>query len=179
MRELDDLVYRALGGDKAAENEIFRFLLVRFRLFVRQKTGDIAAAEDIAQKACITVFEKYKSEKFTVGFGAWAYGVLKMVIRNYFHEKITDNKKMVTGFSEKGEVSISEQIDPGIEMTLLKSLGKLITINRRYARILNLVYQGFKTDEICEKLGITRNNFYVILNRARLLLWECLKGETE
>lgn len=175
MSRLDDLVHRALGGDKEAENETFRFLLVRFRLFVRQKIGDIEAADDIAQKACITVFEKYKTEKFSVGFGAWAYGVLKMGVRNYFAGK----KKIVSDISEKDKIPSSGQVDPGIELSLIKCLGKLITINRRYARVLNLAYQGFDAEEICNKLGVTKNNYYVILNRARSLLWECLKSETE
>jgi len=34
---------------------------------------------------------------------------------------------------------------------------------------------GLSTDEICKLLGITENNFWVILYRARMLLRRCLE----
>ncbi|PKK83178.1 MAG: hypothetical protein CVT49_09705 [candidate division Zixibacteria bacterium HGW-Zixibacteria-1] len=179
MSILNDLVRRALAGDKEAENDIFRFLSVRFRLFVRQKVGDVEVADDIAQKACITILEKYKTEKFSVGFEAWAYGVLKMGVKNYFHGMTADRKKINAILPDMDDAPQTGEIEPATEMALHKCLEKVIAINRRYARVLNLAYQGFKADEICLKLGVTRNNYYVILNRARSLLWECLKGRTE
>lgn len=177
--KLESLLIKAKDGDKDAENEVFRVLTVRFRLFARQRIGDNEAADDIAQKACVIVLEKYRNESFTVGFDAWAYGVLKMGIRNYYHSIMQNRKKSQATKSGPfiGSAS-SVTIDPDVEMKLLKCLEKIMTINSRYARVLNLAYQGYSADEICKKLRVSRNNYYVILNRARSLLWECLKEGT-
>jgi len=174
---MESLLIRAKNGDKSAENEIFERLSVRFRLFARQKISNKEAAEDIAQKACLTVLEKYKAETFTVGFEAWAYGVLQMGVRNYFYN-LADERIELAGVSDNREsgITASKAVNPGIETQLLGCLKKMVTINRRYARILNLTYQGYKTGEICRKLSISPNNLYVTLNRARAMLWDCLKN---
>jgi len=174
--KLENLLIKARAGDKDAENEIFRILTVRFRLFARQRVGDNEAADDISQKACVIILEKYRNENFTVGFDAWAYGVLKMGIRNYYHGIMQNRKKGQAIKSDPlTESATSVTINPDVEMKLLKCLEKIMTINSRYARVLNLAYQGYGADEICKKLRVSKNNYYVILNRARSLLWECLK----
>jgi RNA polymerase sigma factor (sigma-70 family) len=178
---METLLWRARQGDKNAENEIFQTLLVRFRLFAGQKIGDREAVEDIAQKACLTVLQKYKTQEFSVGFEVWAYGVLRMIIKGYYHQIITERDRCAPEISiESVKSPESENIDPHIELQLLKCLEKVIRVNPRYARILNLAYQGYKSDEICRKMEITHNNFYVTLNRARSLLWTCLnRGEIQ
>ena len=177
-RNLDEMLCRAKKGDDKAENEIFRILSVRFRYFARQRVSDKEAADDIAQKACLIILEKYKNENFTVGFDAWAYGVLKMGIRNYYHGIMNEQKRNQAVQSDPSRVSPpAEKIDPEVETELLKCLEKVMSINSRYARVLNLAYQGYSSEEICLKLGVTKNNYYVILNRARSLLWKCLKEE--
>ena len=61
---------------------------------------------------------------------------------------------------------------------LLFCLERVGQSNRRYARILNLYYQGYTTDEVCLRLGINANHSYVALWRARSLLEICLeKGD--
>jgi RNA polymerase sigma factor (sigma-70 family) len=178
---METLLLRARQGDKDAENEIFETLLVRFRLFAGQKIGDREAVEDIAQKACLTVLQKYKTQEFSVGFEVWAYGVLRMNIKGYYHQVIAERDRSAPGISiETVKAPEPENVDPHIELMLLKCLEKVVRVNPRYARILNLVHLGFKSDEICQKMKITRNNFYVTLNRARSLLWTCLnQGETQ
>ena len=53
---------------------------------------------------------------------------------------------------------------------------KLILANNRFARVLNLVYQGYKNDEICQRLSINSGHFYVILGRSRERLRHFLDG---
>jgi DNA-directed RNA polymerase specialized sigma24 family protein len=36
-------------------------------------------------------------------------------------------------------------------------------------------YQGYNTEEICEKMGLSRNGIYILLSRARKMLENCLK----
>jgi DNA-directed RNA polymerase specialized sigma24 family protein len=74
---------------------------------------------------------------------------------------------------------VVEDPTPGFKKKLIDCFHKVHRVNRRHARILNLHYQGYSTLEICDKLGVTENNMYVLLMRARKALAICLgKGET-
>lgn len=179
MQTLQEKLILAREGNKSAENEIFQYLLVRFNVLARHKIRDVEDAGEIAQQACITVLEKLKTEKFTKSFEAWAHGVLRMGIKNYFYRMHSADKKNIrVSQAEDMPAAPGPASNPDIEIALSECLEKIIAVNPRYARILNLSYQGYKTREICRKLDINANNFYVILNRARSLLWTCLqKGE--
>lgn len=169
---------KAMGGDKKAENEIFQKLSVSFRLIAGHKIKDRNIAEEIAQKACITVLEKYKNESFSVSFEAWAYGVLRMHMRNYFSSHTASKARIIPQDDLDIKVHSDHPVESDLEERLLTCLGKILRTNLNYARALNLVYQGYKTEEICDKLNINRDYLYVILNRARAMLLSCLnEGE--
>lgn len=175
---MDRLLERARSGDKSAEKEIFEALHVRFCLVARHRIADKDEAADVAQKACIIVLEKYRNETFAVNFEAWAYGVLRMCIKTYYRETAQTGRilrdESVTG--RKVEAS-SMAADPVVESRLLECLRKLTTYNRRYARVLNLSYQGYLAEEICQRMNLSRNALYVLLNRARSALWACINQE--
>ena len=175
---MDELVARAKVGDKAAEQQVFQYLLVRFELLAKRRLRDGETSRDIAQEACATVLAKYKTEVFTIGFGPWAYGVLRMKIGNHI-QKIKTERQIISAESDVDSIAgQSTDVDCELKTKLLACLKRISDKNSRYARILNLTYQGFKTDEICRRLCITPGNFYVILKRGRSMLKLCLdKGE--
>lgn len=179
QKQLNDLLVRARDGDSEAEDMIFRYLLVRFRHFAARRIGDGHAAEDISQTACITVLEKYKAESFTVEFGAWAYGVLRLTMKKYLYQLTQAKNKSAVSMTE--DVLYKQEAPAGesdIEAQLVGCLMKVASSNRRYARVLNLSYQGYGTGEICRRLNINRDHLYVLLNRARTMLWQCLQKGT-
>jgi len=170
-----DLLDRAVHGDESAEKALFEYLFVRFQHFAKRRIGR-EDAEDLAQEACLTVLQKYKTENFTKGFEAWAYGVLKMKIGNFLQGPLQKRKKTVSE-PKNPWIMKSESQAPlsDLKRQLLRCLKKIIKQNPTYARALNFVHQGYKTDEICQKLGIKSNHFYVILARGRHMLETCLK----
>jgi len=169
---LDDLLARAKTGDNEAEGQLIRHLLVRFVTFAKRKVGGKEAAEDIAQNACVTVLEKYKTVAFTESLSAWAYGVLRNKIGNYLQDKGRDALKV--RWDSAGDCP---SVPPSQEVRrrLIHCFRLLVRRHQHYARVLNLVHQGYKTAEICAKVKITPNNLYVMLNRARRLLKKCMK----
>ena len=179
--DMERLLERARRGDRGAEEKIFKFILDRFRIFARHKIGNCEAADDVVQDACAAILKKYKTEVFTTGFEAWAYGVLRMKIRNHFYTQsgnrettMSDTKAQKVGFNGPAIV------DSRLEIRLGVCLKKIVLVKPLYARILNLAYQGYTTDEICERLNIKPNYLYVALNRARRLLRACLEtGESK
>ena len=170
---MEQLVEQAKNGDKQAEQEIFTKLLVRFRYFAKRRIGE-ADSEDLAQEACLTVLEKYKTEKIRVGFTPWAYGVLKMKIGNHL-QRSKRRRGKEAAFDESLHSKNQEPGTPNFRRHLVECITEVSRSFPRYARILNLSHLGFRTTEVCDRLNITANHYYVSLNRGRAILKECLR----
>ncbi|MBU1319384.1 MAG: RNA polymerase sigma factor [candidate division Zixibacteria bacterium] len=172
---MDNRLVKALDGDEGAERELFQYLSVRFRTFAKRRVRE-DDAEDVAQQACLAVLRKYKTEKFTTGFEAWAYGVLKMEIRSHIRTRSDRAKRLVpiTETDQIPETSFPEP-DSDLKMRLIDCLRSIRKHSRSYARALNLINQGYKREEICMRLRTNPGNFYVILSRGRRLLRVCLE----
>jgi RNA polymerase sigma factor (sigma-70 family) len=175
---VDDLIRRARDGDEKAEKELFQYLLVRFRAFASRRVGD-DEADDVAQNACLAVLKKYRTETFTKGFQPWAYGVLKMEVRSYIRTR-SDRASRLDYRSDTEQMVRTPSVEGGydLKVRLSNCLRKIVQRSRSYARVLNLIHQGFKSDEVCKRLSITPNNFYVILSRGRQMMKVCLKKGT-
>lgn len=176
---VDEIWARVRDGDGAAEEEIFQHLLVRFNLLAKRRLGD-REAEDVAQEACLTILEKCRSGGSVRYSDAWAYTILRNKIGNCLQTRETRRKTML-------EEAIAGDLDtlpqpteiPGLRSKLVGCLRKIMKMNPRYARVLSLTYQGYKTDEICRRLSIKPGHLYVILNRSRKMLNDCIeKGVT-
>jgi RNA polymerase sigma-70 factor (ECF subfamily) len=172
---LDELLIKAQNGSSEAEKEIFQHLFVRFKHIAKRRIG-IEECEDLAQEACKIVLEKYKNTTFEISFERWAYGVLKNVIGNYI-QKVLGKKHESTAQMEEYQKLRSENEESfhDLRRQLLICLKKIMKKGSKYARAINLIYQGYKTDDISRRLGVTPNNLYVILNRARNMMKECLE----
>ena len=173
---MSDLLDRARNGDKTAEKQLFEILHVRFAYLAKRRIRNKDDAEDVAQEACMTILEKYKTEVFTKGFDPWAYGVLRMKVGNYLQDKDRRRSRMVAeSAAEESGATGGSSSGTDIRQKLIDCLNRLVRINRRYGRALNLVHQGYRTDEICNRLSMSRNYLYVTLNRARSMLRMCLE----
>jgi len=172
---MEHLLTKAREGDEKAEKELFQYLFVRFKTIAKRRVGE-GEAKDIAQEACLTVLQKYKTETFSTGFEAWAYGVLKMKIGNYFQGLMAKQKSLAPE-SEADQTLTNSSPEPGygLKRQLIGCLKQIIKRNPLYARVLNFIHQGYQTSEICQRLQIKPNNFYVILNRGRVMLKTCLE----
>lgn len=169
---------KTLNKDSKAINELFDYLCVSFRLFLQSRNLDRHDIEEIIQSVMLTISSKFDSLTSAQNFSGWAYGVLRNKLFDYYKTEYRKQKRYV------GEDSVGEKVpisasDPLLLMQLKKCLTRLSKKNPRYMRILNLFYLGLTKDEICDKLKITSNYFYVILLRARTMLKECLEeGDT-
>jgi RNA polymerase sigma factor (sigma-70 family) len=173
---MERLLEQARAGDQSAEKQIFEDLYETFVAIAKLRVGEIEAAKDIAQEACTAILQKYKTESFTVSFQAWAYGVLRMKIGNYY-QKYQVKHKPARLDSEFGRVAgpSVEPADHELKLTLIDCMRKIAGVYRNYARVLILVYHGFGADEICSRLKIKPGNMRVILSRGRSVLKTCLE----
>lgn len=171
--DLNELQNAAKNGDRSAERKLFEYLSVRFHLIVYHRVWDEEAAKEVAQDALAVVAREYRGLEIHTSFAGWAHQVLEYRILAYIKSKGTQDQRM-TGDSEQ---VAADPPDPVFKLKLSHCLKTVGRANRRYARILNLHYHGYSTEEVCERMGISVTNCYVLLSRARLMLEKCLEKD--
>ena len=171
---INELYDMARNGDKAAEKKLFDTLTVRFRALVVHKVRDYDDCNDIVQNAVVTISQEYRDIEITTSFSAWAYKVLQNRLLKHFN--LSRRKAVYDGYlAQVYEAPPNFEPDPTLESRIIDCLRKISGVGTRYARILNLFYQGYSTEDVCRKLEISRANSYVILFRARSMLKLCLE----
>ncbi len=177
--DLNELQKNACCGDAEAEKQLFQHLTSRFRLFAKRSIWNEEDCEEIVQETLMTISIKYKEIDFTTSFIGWAHQVLQNKILNFDSKTRRQANLLRDSVSAKDSMQTVAK-DHEFEQSLINCMKKINKKNNRYARAINLSYQGFAVEEICEKLGLSKSNFYSILSRARSLLLLCLKkGELE
>ena len=176
---LTSLFTLAVQGDQKAEAELLSYLGARFRLFVNRRLWAHDDREDIVQEALATVYLKYKEVESSEWFAGWAYQVLKNKLMNYQQSK-SRREQLFTPLLPGADPADSGSYGQTIKRRLLNCLRQIWRLNIRYARILNLHYQGYSTEEICETLRLRPGTYYSVLSRAREKLRLCLeKGDLD
>ena len=171
---INELQTLARHGDQSAGEQLFSLLAARFRLFARLRVKDRADAEDVVQDALKTILEKHSQVDFETSFQAWAYQVLNNKLMTYSATR-SRRENILSDLNERQSLPTVSSPDRDLERRLLDCLKKLHQVNHRHARILNLHHQGYSVGEICDRLGLTRTNFYTLLSRARTMLETCLE----
>jgi RNA polymerase sigma factor (sigma-70 family) len=175
---IDELYALAQRGDTTAKERLFARLLVSFRVIARHRMWRDEDADDVVQDALMAVVGKYEELTVESSFAAWAYRVLNnKIVDHYKIKRIRSGK--VEQLAQKQAATKTHDPDLTLKLRIKTCFSKINQAHRQHARILSLHFQGYTTDEICLRLGITRNNCYVSLSRARAMLEKCLNQEDE
>ena len=175
--DINTIYQQASAGDSTAAERLFCLLGVSFQMFVRHRVMNSQDCEEIVQDALTTIAEKYRQVQIESSFAGWAYKVLNNKVLDYYKSKRVRSAR-TTPLEVAEPDLIGAATDPQLKTRLLDCLRKIHGANSFHARALNLHYQGYNTEEICAKLGIASNNFYVMLSRARTMLRVCIeKGD--
>lgn len=135
---------------------------------INKKIGLYHEAEDLAQEimaACYRNFEKYNSEKSSVG--TWIYVIMNNRLKNYYRDKkvnvsLDDDESFL-------ELASEEVLE---EAVLLEEQKRLLmeaieNLSEREKEIVMYTYFQRKTSvEVAEKLHMTAGNVRVVLNRS-------------
>ncbi|UCC45107.1 MAG: RNA polymerase sigma factor [Candidatus Zixiibacteriota bacterium] len=175
---IDELYSLAHGGDADARESLYARLLVSFRVVIRHRMWGDEDAEDVAQDALLAVAGQFDELTIESSFAAWAYRVLNNKIADHFKLKKIRTGKIEQLRQQRTEAVVTDS-NPVLKMKIKDCFEKIHRKHRQHARILSLRFQGYTTDEICQRLGITRNNCWVTLSRARAMLEKCLNQEGE
>lgn len=171
---INALYKNVLDEIPGSEERLFESLSDSFGFFVQQRIWSEQDAKDVVQEALATIAGKYESIDFETSFAAWAYRVLQNKVLEYYRRKQCRESKFAQ-LTDEGSDSNPSDPDPTLRNRLLGCLKKIGQANSKYARVLNFKYQGYPTEEICDRMEMTRNGLYIVLSRARSLLKVCLQ----
>jgi len=175
---IDELYALAQRGDATAKEKLYARLLVSFRVIARHRMWRDEDADDVVQDALMAVVGQYDELIVESSFAGWAHRVLNnKIVDHYKVKKIRAGK--VEQLYQRQAATMTHSPEPTLRLRIKTCFAKIHQAHRQHARILSLHFQGYTTDEICLRLGITRNNCYVSLSRARAMLEKCLDQEDE
>jgi RNA polymerase sigma factor (sigma-70 family) len=172
--DVNQLYRDVKSGVEEAEGRLFNHLAVSFRSFIRLKDVGEDDAEDIVQAALLRIFERYRRVEIRSSFAGWTHEVFRTTIIDHFRKQKKRRETAARLASDQDMTRVTTP-NPRLRAELTQCLRAIHKKNQSYARILNLHYQGYSTDEICCKERITSNHLYVILSRARAALRACLR----
>jgi len=169
---------------------LFRYALIRLR--------DPSHAEDAVQETLLAALKGYESFTGRSSERTWLVGILKHKLIDFFRKSsrevtsLDDDASAISGdeyFRDSGEWI--EHWKPELapvewKRTPEASLQEsefwevfddcIRPLPDRAAQVFTLrEIDGMTTDEICEALGISTSNLWVLLHRARLKLRRCIE----
>lgn len=169
---------------------LYRFAFMRLR--------DPSLAEDVVQETLLSAIQAVKSYTGTASERTWLIGILKHKIIDHYRKnnkqvQLTEEDTDLSGterFFERPdkwdghwavplrpvdpEQSPEEVIERGEFWDVMKTC--LSALPHRVANVFTLrEMDGLTREEICECLGLSSSNFWVIMHRARMQLRRCIE----
>ena len=168
---------------------LFRYALVRLR--------DEAAAEDIVQETLLSAIQAMSSYAGKSAERTWLIGILKHKLIDHFRKTSrevaldpseTDLSEFDPLFERQDEFKNhwNDALNPRVWKTPEDALEQdeffavlqtcLSKLPERVATCFSLrEMNGLDSDEICEILSLSPNNFWVMMHRARMSLRRCVE----
>jgi RNA polymerase sigma-70 factor (ECF subfamily) len=158
------------------------------------RVHDVQKAEELVQETFLAALQGLRRYSGQSNFGTWLVGILKHKIVDHFRRQrpespldLGDDEAVDAMFNwaehwkasstprswRQSPDAVAEQADA---RHALRQCLESLPERYRQAFIMRVVDE-IDTDEICKILGLTPNNLYVLLYRARLRLRACLEGK--
>jgi RNA polymerase sigma factor (sigma-70 family) len=169
-----ELIEACRKGDQRAQFEIYRLYHLAMYNTTLRIVGDPDDAEDVMQEAFLKAFDKIKTFRGKVSFGAW----LKRIVINKALDFLRLKKQMLS-LEEVGEI---EEVDDGAP-ELMDVAPKLEQIKHAiqalpegYRIVLSLILlEGYDHEEVALILNISNATSRTQYHRAKKRLLELIK----
>lgn len=162
---VDPRVARALEGDLAAFEGLYRDHVGRIHALARRMCGSAAFAEEMTQEVFVRAWRKLHLFQGNARFSTWLH---RLAVN-----AILDGMRRESRFDEpEVEVAPNVRYLSHGRLDLERAIGGLPT-KARQVFVLHDV-EGFKHEEIAEMMGISAGTARGQLHRARQLLREAL-----
>ncbi|MEZ4750400.1 MAG: RNA polymerase sigma factor [Bdellovibrionota bacterium] len=149
----------------------------RFSRFLRVRLGSQAVAEEILQQSLLKAIEAEPDLRDKERLVPWFYRILRNALIDYYrsHAKDVKRDKVLLEELETTGITKTPAADE-LKSAICECMGGLLpTINPGYAELLRKVdLEERAPEEVAQELGITTNNLWVKLHRARQALRKSL-----
>ena len=166
-----DLALRAQAGDMRSFEAMFgRHAGRTFALCLRM-TGDRQRARELAHDAFVRAWERLGSYKGEAAFGTWLHRVTVNVILEAARSQRRREARVALADDTDDDVQAAPELTPadvGDRIDLERAIAKLPP-NARQVFVLHDV-EGFRHDEIADRMSIAPGTVRAHLHRARKLL---------
>ncbi|MFY0658577.1 MAG: sigma-70 family RNA polymerase sigma factor [Neptunomonas phycophila] len=161
--------------------------------FTMLQIPDRNYAEDLVQDSIIAAIESIEKYEGKATFETWVYSILKYKLIDYIRQKKREQERFVSDendvdidsfFNNKAHWNVDDtpqQWHNPEELHLRTHFWEvfdfcLLHLPSSTARVFALrELMEMETEEICDSLGISEQNCWTILHRARLKLRSCLE----
>jgi RNA polymerase sigma-70 factor (TIGR02943 family) len=161
--------------------------------YALQRRFDVADARDLLQETFLAAWRNMDNYKGQASVKNWLFIILKSKITDHFRKSA--NKAIVEsihsdhnddayfdakGHWAKGAYPKPLHIDFDNAMEAKEFQDALLNCSSKLKQIQNTVFvmkyvDGLKSEEICNSLGISTSNYWVIIHRAKVQLRACLQ----
>lgn len=174
--------------------QVIEVLRPRLLAFSRLQLGDPVQAEDLVQEALIAAWEGIERFAGSASLETWVFGILKHKLVDEIRHR---SREQTTGFNPDDMPEIDSLFNPRAHWLPAARPQKwqepeqaclqdgfwqvfdfcVLHLPESTARVFSMrELMGLETAEICAALGISEQNCWVILHRARLKLRACLEN---
>ena len=145
------------------------------RLFIRSLVRDHQHVEDLTQEVAATVVDKWSEYDRQRSFEAWALGIARNKVMNYWTRQGRDRHVFDPGALDR-LAEAHRRLQPESEQrreALDECLKKLS--GRDHELIARHYQQSESPRSLAEQTGVTLNAIYIRLHRVRRTLLECIE----
>ena len=166
------VVDRCVSGDRKAQFDIYKLYSKAMYNTCFRITADTADAEDVMQEAFFKAFDKIRTYKNEVSFGAW----LKRIMINTAIDFMRKTKPSLVAIDDAHGIAVDAEVEVSIAPEDVQQLKDAIKkLPNGYQLVINLFYfDDLNHSEIAELLGITASTSRSQLARAKKRLAELL-----
>jgi RNA polymerase sigma-70 factor (ECF subfamily) len=175
--DLADLVAAAIGGDRAAFDELVRVTYADAYTLAFRLTGNEEDARDVVQDAYLRAYKGLKRFRGDASFSTWLYRITANCASTYLsrrardrHDVLSDDETLI---DERPEIDPELRADNAAERRMLTAALATLPPDMRAVVVLRDVYD-LPHEAIAAELGITEGAAKVRLHRARRRLRERL-----
>ena len=171
------MVERARAGEVAAFEELYRQTAGRVFALCMRMTGDRERARELAHEVFVRAWEKLASFRGESSFATWLHRLgVNVVLESLRAERRRRARVDIAGSAEEDEwiaaAPAARSEDPGSRIDLERAIA-LLPPNARRVFVMHDV-EGYRHEEIAQRMGTADGTVRAHLHRARKLLMEML-----
>jgi RNA polymerase sigma-70 factor (ECF subfamily) len=168
-----DVIRRAQNRDMRAFERLYRAHVGRVHAICLRMTANVTRAEELTQKAFLTVWQKLPLFRGESAFTSWLH---RVTVNTVLADLRAEHRRTQRVFGTDDPAALETATTPppaGIRLDLEQAVAALPP----QARVVFVLHdvEGWKHEEIATQLGVATGTTKAQLHRARKLLQEALQ----